>query len=64
MSIIEKVQSIAPNFNVEDESFLKLKEALEDYHRMIEEGILAPRESNISGVYEQHFYLSNRVELM
>lgn len=59
MSVVEKIHQLSINTIIVDESFDKLKNALQEYHKLVEEGILIPRENNISTVYTMYSFNSN-----
>ena len=42
MNIVERVQQLQSDVVVADENFAKLKDALDEYHRLIQERILSP----------------------
>lgn len=59
MSIVDRVQQLTTDVVVEDENFDKLKDALDEYHRLIQKGILKPRKNNVQDLYTIYFFRSN-----
>lgn len=59
MSIVEKVQHLQSDAVGTDENFEKLKDALDEYHRLIQEGKLIPRKNNVQDIYTIYSFNSN-----
>ncbi len=59
MNVVEKIEQISIDFANKDDNFIKLSEALEEYHRLIDEGKLIPRENRISINYSPCSFKSN-----
>lgn len=59
MSIVEKVQQLQGDVVTSDKNFEKLKEALNEYHRLILEGKLTPRKNNVQNIYTVYSFKSN-----
>lgn len=51
MSIVERVQQLSCGVVIADENFERLKDALGEYHRLVQEGILTPRKNNVQDIY-------------
>lgn len=59
MSIVERVQHLQSDVVTTDENFEKLKDALDKYHRLIQEGKLTPRKNNVQDIYTVYSFNSN-----
>lgn len=59
MSIVERVRQLQNDAPAIDENFVKLENALSEYHRLIQEGILIPRGNNVLDTYTVYSFKSN-----
>lgn len=59
MNIVERVQQLQSDVVATDENFAKLKDALDEYHRLIQEGKLIPRKNNVQDIYTVYSFKSN-----
>ena len=59
MNIVERVQQLQSDVVVADENFAKLKDALDEYHRLIQERILSPRSNSVKDIYTVFSFKSN-----
>lgn len=59
MNIAERIQQLQFNVVAEDENFAKLKSALDEYHRLIQEGKLTPRKNSVQDIYTVYSFKSN-----
>lgn len=59
MSLVERVQQLQNDVPATDENFEKLINALSEYHRLIQEGILIPRKNNVLDIYTVYSFGSN-----
>lgn len=51
MNMVERIQQLPDCIIEMDENFRKLNDALDDYHRLIQEGKLIPRKNNVQDIY-------------
>ena len=59
MNMVERIQQL-PDCTIEmDENFRKLSDALDDYHRLIQEGKLIPRKNTVQDIYTVYSFNSN-----
>ena len=59
MNMVERIQQL-PDCTIEmDEHFRKVSDALDDYHRLIQEGKLIPRKNNVQDIYTVYSFNSN-----
>lgn len=58
MSLLEQVQGLTCTFDMDD-NYIELKNALEEYHELVKEGVLTPRENNIPNGYVTFFQNSD-----
>ncbi len=59
MNTIEMIEQLTTDMIDMDENFKELKEALDEYHRLIQEGILIPRGNNVQNIYTTYHINSN-----
>lgn len=59
MNIVEMIEQLPNDIIVADENFNKLKGALEEYRRLVQEGILIPRGNNVQNIYTTYSFKSN-----
>ena len=59
MNIVEIIEQLPNDIIVADENFNKLKGALEEYHRLVQEGILIPRGNNVQNIYTTYSFEYN-----
>ena len=59
MNIVEQIQQLPNHIFDADENFKKLNDALNEYHRLIKDGILIPRENNVQDIYTVYTFNSN-----
>ena len=59
MSIVERVQQLSCGVVIADENFERLKDALGEYHRLVQEGILTQRKNNVQDIYTVYSFRSN-----
>lgn len=59
MSIVERVQQLQNDTVAIDENFVKLANALSEYHRLVQEGLLIPRKNNVLDTYTVYSFKSN-----
>lgn len=59
MNIVDKVQQLQNDVVATDENYEKLKDALDEYHRLIQEGKLIPRKNNVQDIYTVYSFKSN-----
>ena len=59
MNIVEMIEQLPNDIIVADENFNKIKGALEEYHRLVQEGILIPRGNNVQNIYTTYSFKSN-----
>lgn len=50
MTVVEQIENLQITFD-SDDNFEKLKEALEEYHKLVDTGALVPRKNSISNCY-------------
>lgn len=58
-SITDSVERICKENEPTDSQYLSLKKALEDYHQMIDEGILVPRGNTLQNSYTTVYRFPN-----
>ena len=58
-SIIESIEKICEQNEPKDSQYLALKKALEDYHQMIDKGILVPRGNTLQNIYTTVYRFPN-----
>ncbi len=59
MSIVEMIEQIPNDLITVDENFQKLNSALEEYHKLVKEKKLIPRNNNIQNNYTIYSINSN-----
>jgi len=59
MNIVEQIQQLPNHIFDADENFKKLNDALNEYHRLIKDGILIPRGNNVQDIYTVYTFNSN-----
>lgn len=59
MSIVEMIEQIPNDTVTIDENFKKLNNALKEYHQLVQEGKLIPRENNVQNMYTTYSINSN-----
>ncbi|MDE7300428.1 MAG: hypothetical protein K2N94_16655 [Lachnospiraceae bacterium] len=59
MNTVGKIQQLQSDAIVADENLIKLKEALDEYHRLVQEGKLIPRKNNVQDIYTVYAFKSN-----
>lgn len=59
MSLVDEIKQLSDDTVSIDENFESLKIALEQYHRLIDEGKLIPRSNNLQSGYTVYEYRSN-----
>lgn len=59
MNIVDRVQQLQSDVVVEDDNFARLNDALNEYHRLIQEGKLSPRYNNVQDIYTVYSFKSN-----
>ncbi len=50
-SIVDSVKIISEKSEPKDSQYVSLKKALEDYHQMIDDGVLVPRGNTLQNIY-------------
>lgn len=63
MSIVDQVCQISQKLVGEDENLEYLKEALVEYHKLVEDGLLVPRKNTIQNLYTPHAAYSNAADV-
>ncbi len=58
-SIVDSVEKICEQSEPKDSQYLVLKKALEDYHQMIDKGILVPRGNTLQNIYTTVYIFPN-----
>ena len=51
MNLVERIQRLPDSIIEMDNNFRKLNDALNEYHRLVQEGKLIPRENNVQDIY-------------
>ena len=51
MNMVERIQQLSDCIIKMADTFRKLNNALDDYHRLIQEGKLIPRKNNVQDIY-------------
>ena len=59
MNIVEQIQQLPNHIFDADENLKKLNDALNEYHRLIKDGILIPRGNNVQDIYTVYTFNSN-----
>lgn len=59
MSLVEQINKLSINSIKVDENFKKLKDALDEYHSLVQTGKLIPRQNNIQDIYTIYSFNSN-----
>ncbi|MCR2051135.1 hypothetical protein NSB25_28370 [Acetatifactor muris] len=59
MSIVKTIKQIPNDIVTVDENFQKLSSALKEYHQLVKEGKLIPRQNNIQNIYTVYSINSN-----
>ena len=59
MSLVEQINQLSINSIKVDENFKKLKDALDEYHFLVQTGKLIPRQNNIQNIYTVYSFNSN-----
>ena len=59
MSLVDEIKQLSDDTVSIDGNFERLKIALEQYHRLIDEGKLVPRSTNLQSGYTVYEYRSN-----
>lgn len=59
MISVEQIQQLQNDVVVVDDNYIKLKEALDEYHRLVQEGKLIPRGNNVQDIYTVYPFNSN-----
>lgn len=59
MSLVDQIKQLSDDTVPINENFENLKIALEEYHRLIDEGKLIPRSNNLQSGYTVYEYRSN-----
>lgn len=59
MSIVETIKQMPNDIVTVDENFQKLNSALKEYHQLVKEGKLIPRQNNIQNIYTVYSINSN-----
>lgn len=59
MNIVEQIQQLPNHIFDADENYKKLNDALNEYHRLIKDGILIPRGNNVQDIYTVYTFNSN-----
>ena len=59
MSLVDQIKQLSDDTVPINENFENLKTALEEYHRLIDEGKLIPRSNNLQSGYTVYEYRSN-----
>lgn len=59
MSLVEQINQLSINSIKVDENFKELKDALDEYHSLVQTGKLIPRQNNIQNIYTVYSFNSN-----
>lgn len=59
MNLVERIQQLPDSIIEMDNNFRKLNDALNEYHRLVQEGKLIPRENNVQDIYTVYTFKSN-----
>lgn len=59
MNLVERIQRLPDSIIEMDNNFRKLNDALNEYHRLVQEGKLIPRENNVQDIYTVYTFKSN-----
>ena len=59
MNIVEQIQQLPNHIFDAHENFKKLNDALNEYHRLIKDGILIPRGNNVQDIYTVYTFKRN-----
>lgn len=59
MNIVEQIQQLPNHIFDADENYKELNDALNEYHRLIKDGILIPRGNNVQDIYTVYTFNSN-----
>ena len=51
MNLVERIQRLPDSIIEMDNNFRKLNDALNEYHRLVQEGKLIPRENNVQDIF-------------